>query len=171
MGLARRDRGARRRRCGTSATTSNDELARNPHAPCGFRRRAGICGVAAPRQCPALPASRRLASAGAALGTRLMLLLGQAPKSDREPDDERRAVVLTVALDDDRSAVQVHQVLDDGETEAEAAESPLAAGVFLAKPVEYVRQEFRRDARAGVADDDRGVAVGALQPHFHTPVV
>jgi hypothetical protein len=23
--------------------------ARNPHAPCGFRRRAGICGVAAPR--------------------------------------------------------------------------------------------------------------------------
>src|SRR6185295_18691173 len=81
MGLARRDRGARRRRCGTSATTSNDELARNPHAPFGFRRRAGICGVAAPRQCPALPASRRLASAGVALGTRPMLLLGQAPRA------------------------------------------------------------------------------------------
>ena len=28
----------------------NDELTRNPHAPFGFRRRAGICGVAAPRQ-------------------------------------------------------------------------------------------------------------------------
>src|SRR5262245_7031735 len=83
MGLARRDRGARRRRCGTSATTSNDELARNPHAPFGFRRRAGICGVAAPQQCAALPASRRLASPGAALGTRPMLLLGQAPRTKR----------------------------------------------------------------------------------------
>src|SRR5687767_7800913 len=40
MGLARRDRGARRRRCGTSPTPSNDELVRNPHAPSGFRRRA-----------------------------------------------------------------------------------------------------------------------------------
>src|SRR5438477_12198953 len=80
MGLARRDRGARRRRCGTSATTSNDELARNPHAPFGFRRRAGICGVAASRQGPALPASQCLSSAGAALGTRRMLLLGQAPR-------------------------------------------------------------------------------------------
>src|SRR5205809_6858377 len=80
MGLARRDRGVRRRRCGTSATTSNDELARNPHAPFGFRRRADICGVATPRQCPTLPASRRLAAAGAALGTRPMLLLGQAPR-------------------------------------------------------------------------------------------
>src|SRR3989338_6113833 len=81
MGLARRDQGARRSRCPcASATTSNAELTRNPHAPCGFRRRTGICGVAAPRQCaPALPASRRLASAGAALGTRPMLLLGQAP--------------------------------------------------------------------------------------------
>jgi hypothetical protein len=28
-----------------SSTTSNDELARNPHAPSGFRRRAGICGA------------------------------------------------------------------------------------------------------------------------------
>src|SRR5580765_5541346 len=92
-------------------------------------------------------------------------------RPDREPDDERRAVVLAVALHDDRSAVQVHQVLDDGETEAEAAESPLATGVFLTKPVEHVRQEFRRDARARVADDDRGVAVGLLEPHFHTPVV
>jgi hypothetical protein len=70
-----------------SSTTSNDELARNPHAPVGFRRRAGICGagpharqprvgpgVAAPRQCAlALPASRRLAAADTARGTRPML--------------------------------------------------------------------------------------------------
>src|SRR6185295_13181049 len=47
-------------------------------------------------------------------------------RADREPDDERRAVVLAGALYGDRSAVQVHQVFDDRETEAEAAESPLA---------------------------------------------
>ena len=62
---------------------------RNPHAagpqadpgPFGFRRRGGICGVAAPRRCtPTSPASRRLASAPAALGTRCLLILGQAPR-------------------------------------------------------------------------------------------
>jgi len=38
MGLARRAQGARRRRCrGTSLTTSNAEIVRNPHAPVGFR--------------------------------------------------------------------------------------------------------------------------------------
>src|SRR3954470_6051245 len=85
MGLARRDRGVRRRRCqGASPTTRNDEIARNPHAPYGFRRRAGIGGVAAPGPCAAAwPASRRLAAAGTALGTRPMLLLGHAPKSVR----------------------------------------------------------------------------------------
>src|SRR5262245_34516506 len=97
--------------------------------------------------------------------------IGLQYRAEREPDNERRAVVLAVALDDDRSAMQVHQVFDDGDTEAEAAESPLAAGVFLAKPVEDVRQEFRRDARARVADHDRGVAVRPLHPHHHTPVV
>jgi hypothetical protein len=40
-----------RRRCRcTSSTTSNAEIARNPHAPFGFRRRGGICGVGAPRR-------------------------------------------------------------------------------------------------------------------------
>jgi hypothetical protein len=38
MGLGRRAQGARRRRCQcTSLTTSNAEIARNPHAPFGFR--------------------------------------------------------------------------------------------------------------------------------------
>src|SRR4051812_3252284 len=82
MGLARRDRGVRRRRCrGASPTTRNDEIARNPHAPSGFRRRAGMDGVAAPGPCAAAwPAARRLAAAGTALGTRPMLLLGHAPR-------------------------------------------------------------------------------------------
>jgi hypothetical protein len=45
----------------------------------------GICGVGAPRRCTVTsPASRRLASAPAAPGTRPLLILGQAPRS--EPD-------------------------------------------------------------------------------------
>jgi len=93
MGLARRVQGARRRRCrGTSLTTSNAEIARNPHAPYGFRRRGGICGVGAPRRCtPTSPASRRLAYAPAALGTRYLLILGQAPSPDFDrPEGKRR---------------------------------------------------------------------------------
>ena len=43
MGLARRAQGARRRRCRcTSLTTSNAEIARNPHAPFGFRRQGHL---------------------------------------------------------------------------------------------------------------------------------
>ena len=86
MGLGRRAQGARRRRCQrTSLTTSNAEIARNPHAPFGFRRHGGICGVGAPRRCtPTSPALRRLASAPAALGTRPLLILGRAPRRATE---------------------------------------------------------------------------------------
>ena len=53
-----------------------------PTRPSGSGRRGGICGVGAPRRCtPTSPASRRLASAHAALGTRCLLILGQAPWS------------------------------------------------------------------------------------------
>ena len=41
------------------------------------------------------------------------------------------------------------------------------AGVRLAEPLEDVRQELRRDADAGVADDDFDVRVDALEPHLH----
>src|SRR5690349_13031056 len=60
MGLASRGRGARRRRSRTSPTTSNDEIARNPHAPSGFRRRAGICRVAPRSDIPDILARRAL---------------------------------------------------------------------------------------------------------------
>jgi len=77
---------SRRWRCRcTSLTRSNAEIARNPSGwpfgpvPCGFRRRGGICCVGAPRRCtPASPASRRLASAPAPLGTRPTVLSPRA---------------------------------------------------------------------------------------------
>ena len=66
MGLARR--ATRRSSC-------------NPHAPFGFRPGGDICCVGAPRRCaPTSPASRRLASAPARPGTRLLLILGQTPR-------------------------------------------------------------------------------------------
>ena len=67
----------------TSSTTSNAEIARNPHAPYGFRAAwghllrwrsstmAAIACVAQPRICPTAP------------GTRPLLILGQAPPVPR----------------------------------------------------------------------------------------
>jgi len=48
---------------------------------------------------PALPASRRLASAHAALGTRHILILGQAPKIEEQIFLKGRATVVTEAMD------------------------------------------------------------------------
>ena len=46
MGLGRRAQGSKRWGCRrTSLTTSNAEIARNTHAPFGFRRHGGICSV------------------------------------------------------------------------------------------------------------------------------
>ena len=73
MGLARRAQGARRRRCRcTSSTTSNAEIARNRHAPFGFRaargqlrrwrsttRTSDIASVAPPCICPRQERRRR----------------------------------------------------------------------------------------------------------------
>jgi hypothetical protein len=64
---------------GTSSTMSNAEIARNPYAPKRFRRRGTICGVAAPRPySPASHAARRLVCGHAALGTRPLVIPGQA---------------------------------------------------------------------------------------------
>ena len=50
-------------------------------APFGFRRRRGICFVRAPRRCAMTsPASRRLASTPAALGTRPIVLSPRAAR-------------------------------------------------------------------------------------------
>jgi hypothetical protein len=62
----------------TSLTTSNAEIAPKSYAPYGFRRRNGICCVGASRRCTTSPASHRLASAPAALGTWPIVLLPRA---------------------------------------------------------------------------------------------
>ena len=57
---------------GTSATTSDKEMHRNPLPPKGLRRHRIIYGVSAPRQCPDI-------TCVAAPVTRPHLLLGQTP--------------------------------------------------------------------------------------------
>ena len=64
---------------GTSSTTSNAEIARNPHAPEGFRAARGASASLALLDDATTSPARRLASAPAAPGTRPLLILGQAP--------------------------------------------------------------------------------------------
>src|SRR5512136_841434 len=81
MGLAGRAQGARRRRCGDIV---DDEQRRDrpatPMRPSGSGGAWASAVLALLDDVPALPASRRLASAHAALGTRHILILGQAPR-------------------------------------------------------------------------------------------
>ena len=80
MGLAGRAQGARRRRCGDIV---DDEQRRDrpatPMRPKGSSGAWTSAALALLDNAITLPASRRLASAHAALGTRHILILGQAP--------------------------------------------------------------------------------------------
>ena len=101
---------------------------------------------------PATAEPGRAPSAGAASGSRI---------------DERRAVALARALRLDAARVQLDEVADDGEAEAEAAVAPGDGRVGLAEAVEDVREELGRDSLAGVGDRDLRLAVGPLEPHLH----
>ena len=80
MGLASRAQGARRRRCGAIVDDEQrrDRLA-TPMRPKGCGGAWASASLALLDNVTTLPASRRLASAQAALATRHILILGQAP--------------------------------------------------------------------------------------------
>ena len=62
----------------------------------------------------------------------------------------------------DGAVVDVDQVLDDGQPDAEPGEALAGAGLLLAEALEDLRQEFRADAAAAVGDGDFVlIAVGA----------
>jgi hypothetical protein len=60
-----------------------------------------------------------------------------------------------------------HQLLDDGQAQAQAVVPPRRAGVGLAEAVEDVGEEFGLDADAGVGDADLDVRVDPLEEHLH----
>ena len=63
----------------------------------------------------------------------------------------------------DGAAVELDELLDDGEAEAEAAVAAGGGAVGLAEAVEDVGEELGRDALAGVGDGDFDVGVDAAE--------
>ena len=79
----------------------------------------------------------------------------------RQPQAERRALVLAGALDADRAAVQLDEMPHDRHAQAKAAVTAAHRAVGLPEPIEHERQEFRRDADAGIDDFNLRVAFDA----------
>src|SRR5262249_31172868 len=79
-------------------------------------------------------------------------------------DRERRALSRSGAVYLHAAAVQLDQVPHDREAESDAALALAAADILrLPEALEHVRQELRRDALAGVADDDPHLRALALE--------
>ncbi len=68
----------------------------------------------------------------------------------------------------DLAAVKFDQMLYQREAQTQAAAPLRACLISLSEEIEDVRQEFRRDAVAGVADDDSDVSFGAFGAQFDT---
>ena len=75
----------------------------------------------------------------------------------REPDAERGAFAFAFADRLDGSAMHFDNMSRDGQTQPESTVAARQAAVGLAKPFEHVRQEFRRDADACIADREHHV--------------
>ena len=86
---------------------------------------------------------------------------------NRKVHGERRAVSFAGASRHHGSAVQLDQVLDDRETEAEAAVLARGRMVGLPEAVESMRQELGFDADPGIGDADLEMRVHALEQHLH----
>src|SRR5256885_627188 len=79
---------------------------------------------------------------------------------ERQRDRERRAASFAVACRGDAAAVELDDVLDDGQSEPEAAVRARRAAVALAEALEDQRKELAGDALAGVGHGDaHGVAL------------
>ena len=107
---------------------------------------------------PTWPGPRLLAAAAGA---------GSGARGRGEPDDEVRPLVLPVAVRLDRSVVQLDEMADDREPEPDTAVRACRRAVGLAKALEDVREEFGRDADAGVADAEAQRVVLAVELDVH----
>src|SRR6185312_7249324 len=87
----------------------------------------------------------------------------------RQTHDEARAGALALALRLDRPGVQLHQVMDDRESQSEAAVAPPDRAVLLAEALEDVRQELRLDPLARVGDGDLQVLAAHRELHVDAP--
>jgi hypothetical protein len=66
--------------------------------------------------------------------------------------------------------VELGQVADERQADAESAVAASTAALALSQPVEHVREDLRGDALPRIADDDLGVRTDPLQVHLHAAV-
>ena len=62
---------------------------------------------------------------------------------DGKANGERAALPFSGALGLDRAAVQLHEVFDDGQPQAQGPRGPRGRGIRLAEALEHMRQELR----------------------------
>src|SRR5205823_6915678 len=108
---------------------------------------------------------------GSRLGRRRRLRSGRilARSRERQGDGEGRPATGPGARRADPAAVQIDQVPDDREPEAEAAMGTGTAALRLSETIEDVWQESRADPHPRVLDRDLRVAVDALETDLDTP--
>src|SRR5262249_36950029 len=82
---------------------------------------------------------------------------------ERQGDGEGGAAAGAVALGGDAAAVQLDELLDQGEADAEAAVLAAGGGVGLAEALGEGGQEVGIDTPAVVAHDQAGLRVGAVE--------
>src|SRR6185312_5537411 len=85
--------------------------------------------------------------------------------TEGQADSEERAPSGAGALGGNRAAVQLRKLLGDRKAEPEPA-LPACAGHPLAEAIEYVGQEVRVDAHAGITDLELHAIVHPMQPYI-----
>ena len=78
----------------------------------------------------------------------------RAARGSRQPHGECRALADAGALGVHRAAVHADQIVDDRQTQPEAAVRARRAAVALTEALEHVRQKAGIDAASGIGDDD-----------------
>src|SRR5688500_2165418 len=85
----------------------------------------------------------------------------------RQPYPKRRSLAFAGTGRLNRSAVHLDDVTNDGETKTQATSLAGGARFGLAEALEHIGEKIRRDALAGVTDDDFRVRIHPLQANLH----
>src|SRR5262245_18537667 len=97
----------------------------------------------------------------------LFIPLLETDDHQRQLDTKRRTGPASVAVNLDRPDMHFDELLGDRQTETEPAVLACDARITLAETLEHIWKKFRRDADAGVADDQLEVRIGVLQANLH----
>src|ERR1700752_3805497 len=90
-------------------------------------------------------------------------------RTDRQHDGESRAAAFAFTHRAHSPAVHFNQMTHDREAESHAAMLATRFLTRLSEPIEDVRQKIRRDALAGVANNDLQMRINTLGTNLHPP--